>query len=113
MRLSKPVGLGDAEAAELLEKGKVVVMISCSIHSTEVGGSQMSMERIHRLATEDTPEGREILENVIFLFVPSLNPDGNRMVVEWYNRYLGTEYEGTSPPYVYHKYRSEEHTSEL
>jgi len=104
MRLSKPVGLGYAEAAELLEKGKTVVMISCSIHSTEVGGSQMSMDLIYRLATEDSPEVREILDNVIFLFVPSLNPDGNRKVVEWYNRYLGTEYEGTSPPYVYHKY---------
>jgi len=104
MRLSKPMGLSDAEAAELLEKGRTVVMISCSIHSTEVGGSQMSMELIHRLATEDSAEVREILDNVIFLFVPSLNPDGNRMVVDWYNRYLGTEYEGTSPPYVYHKY---------
>lgn len=104
LRLGNPVGLGEDEAAELIEKGKTVAMISCSIHSTEVGGSQMSMELLHRLATEDSPEVAEVLENVVFLLVPSLNPDGNRMVCEWYNKYLGTEYEGSGPPYVYHEY---------
>jgi hypothetical protein len=104
LRLSNPKGLTDAEAADLVEKNKTVVLITCSIHSTEVGGSQMSLELLHRLATEESPELAEILDNVIFLFVPSLNPDGNRIVVDWYNRYLNTEYEGTSPPMVYHKY---------
>ena len=55
-----------------------------------------------KINTEYTPQ--EILDNVIFLLVPSLNPDGNRKVVEWYEKYLGTKYEGSSPPYVYHKY---------
>jgi len=104
LRLSNPVGLSDAEAAELMEKGKTVVLITCSIHSTEVGGSQMSMELAHKLTTEESPEVKEILDNVVFLLVPSLNPDGNRKVVEWYEKYLGTKYEGSSPPYVYHKY---------
>jgi hypothetical protein len=104
LRLGNPEGLGEEEAAELLEKGKTVAMISCSIHSTEVGGSQMSMELLHRLATEESPEMAEVLENVVFLLVPSLNPDGNRIVCDWYGRYLGTEYEGTGPPYVYHEY---------
>ena len=104
LRLGNPVGLGEEEAAELLEKGKTVALISCSIHSTEVGGSQMSMELLHRLATEESPEMAEVLENVVFLLVPSLNPDGNRIVCDWYGRYLGTEYEGTGPPYVYHEY---------
>ena len=104
MRLCDPEGLTDEEAEELIAKGKTVCMISCSIHSTEVGGSQMSVELLHRLATEESPAAREILDNVVFLFVPSLNPDGNRKVVEWYNQNLGTDYEGTGPPYVYHHY---------
>ncbi len=49
-------------------------------------------------------EVKEILENTILLLVPSLNPDGNQLVCDWYKRYLGTKYEGTSPPIVYHKY---------
>lgn len=104
LKLGNPSDLSEAEAQGLIEKGKTVCMISCSIHSTEVGGSQMSMELLHRLASEETDETREILDNVIFLLVPSLNPDGNRIVVEWYEKYLGTEYEGSGPPYVYHEY---------
>ena len=104
LRLSNPVGLSESEAGVLIEKGKTVVLITCSIHSTEVGGSQMSMELLHRLVTGEDDDVMEILENNIFLLVPSLNPDGNRLVVEWYKRYLGTPYEGSNPPYVYHKY---------
>ena len=91
LRLSNPDNVDEEEAQRLIEEGKTICMISCSIHSTEVGGSQMSMELLHRLASEDTEETREILDNVIFLFVPSLNPDGNRIVVDWYEKYLGTE----------------------
>ena len=104
LRLSNPVGLGEEEASRLVEEGKTIVLITCSIHSTEVGGSQMSMELLHRLATEESNDVKEILDNVVFLFVPSLNPDGNRAVCGWYEKYLGTKYEGSSPPFVYHKY---------
>jgi len=104
MRLSNPEGVDSGEAERLVVEGKTIVLITCSIHSTEVGGSQMSMELLHRLATGDDDEVKEILENTILLLVPSLNPDGNRLVCEWYRKYLGTKYEGTSPPMVYHKY---------
>ncbi len=104
MRLCDPADLKEGEEDRLLSEGKTIVLISCSIHSTEVGGSQMSMELLHWLASGDGPEVRQILDNVVLLLVPSLNPDGNRIVVEWYERYLGTEYEGTRPPYLYHKY---------
>lgn len=104
LKLSKPVDLSEEEAEKLIEKGKTIVLITCSIHSTEVGGSQMSMELAHKLATSMDTEVKEILDNVVFLLVPSLNPDGNRRVVEWYKKYLGTDYEGSTPPYVYHKY---------
>ncbi|MBD3207767.1 hypothetical protein GF319_15665 [Candidatus Bathyarchaeota archaeon] len=104
LRLSNPKDLSDEEAKDLIERGKTICMISCSIHSTEVGGSQMSMELLYKLASEESEDVNEVLDKVIFLFVPSLNPDGNRIVVDWYEKYLGTEYEGSGPPYVYHEY---------
>jgi hypothetical protein len=104
LRLSDPDGLTPEEEVKLVENGKTVVLITCSIHSTEVGGSQMSMELLHRLTTSNDPDVVEILDNAILLLVPSLNPDGNSLVCDWYKRYLGTKYEGTSPPMVYHKY---------
>mgnify|MGYP000200339278 CR=1 FL=1 len=104
MRLHNPEGLSDEEERRLIEEGKTIVLVTCSIHSTEIAASQMSMELLYRLATEESEEVLEILNNVILLLVPSLNPDGIVRVVDWYKRTLGTKYEGVYPPYMYHKY---------
>jgi len=94
----------DAEAEKLIAEGKTIVMITCGIHSTEVGGNLVSMNIAHRLASDDSPETREILERCIVLLVPSLNPDGNDIVKNWYDKTLGTPSEGTNPPELYHHY---------
>ena len=94
----------DAEREEIIRSGKVVVFVSCNIHSTEIGSSQMVLELVHRLATEDSPLTRKILDNVIFLLVPSLNPDGQIIVTDWYNKNVGTEYEASPLPWLYHPY---------
>lgn len=94
----------DAAAKQLIKDGKTIVLITCGIHSTEVGGNLSSMLIAHRLASSNEPEILKILENTIVLLVPSLNPDGNDIVKNWYDKTLGTPYEGTSPPELYHKY---------
>ncbi|MFA5869442.1 MAG: M14 family zinc carboxypeptidase, partial [Candidatus Bathyarchaeia archaeon] len=63
-RLNDPSGVAADEAEGLVREGRTIVLITCSIHSTEVGGSQMSIELLHRLATGEDAEVREILENV-------------------------------------------------
>ncbi len=94
----------DAERDEIFRQGKLVLLITCSIHATEIGASQMSVELVHRLATDESPEVKKILDNVIFVLVPSLNPDGQIMVTDWFNKNLGTEYANSPIPYLYHPY---------
>jgi hypothetical protein len=97
-------GIRDRKAAELIARGKTIVLITCGIHSTEVGSYLSSMLIAHRLASSNEPEIQEILRNTIVLLVPSLNPDGVDIVKNWYDKTLGTPYEGTEPPELYHKY---------
>src|SRR5262249_40558407 len=105
--LADPRKLGtnpDQKAARLIARGKTIVLITCGIHSTEVGSTLSSMLIAYRLASSDEPEIQNILNNSIILLVPSLNPDGVDIVKNWYDKTLGTPYEGTDPPELYHKY---------
>ena len=104
-RLADPRTIADeAERTRLLSEGKTVVAISCSIHSDEIVASQMSMQLAYELATAQDAQTREILQNTILLLIPSVNPDGIQMVADWYRKTLGTPYEGSEPPELYHHY---------
>jgi hypothetical protein len=104
-RLADPRTIGTpAEAEALIASGKTIVAISCSIHSTEIVGSQMAMNLAYELASANDPDTREILENTILILIPSANPDGIDIVAEWYRKTLGTKSEGSAPPELYHHY---------
>ena len=105
MRLSDPRKTTAAEAARLDAEGKTIVMITCSIHATEVASTHTAVEFAYRLLTEDNnPKFKAILDNVIILLEPSQNPDGVDIVTRWYRKTRGTPFDGTSPPELYHHY---------
>jgi zinc carboxypeptidase len=103
-RLADPRGLSETEAAALEKEGKLVLLVTCNIHSTEIGASQMAMEWAHALATANDPATVRRLNEVVLLLVPSLNPDGQIMETEWYRKNLGTKFEGSRMPWLYHHY---------
>lgn len=104
-KLADPRKVKDsAELETLIKNGKTIVSISCSIHSTEIVASQMSMNLAYELATATDLDTKEILENTILLLIPSPNPDGIQIVADWYRKTLGTKSEGTAPPELYHHY---------
>src|SRR3954454_4332432 len=103
-RLADPRGQSDAELEALAREGKAIVLVTCNIHSTEIASSQMAMEWAYALATATNDETKRQLDNVVLLLVPSLNPDGQIMVTDWYRKYVGTKYEGGRLPGLYHHY---------
>ncbi|HEV2274105.1 MAG TPA: M14 metallopeptidase family protein [Acidobacteriaceae bacterium] len=103
-RLADPRQTSPEEAKALAARGKAVLLVTCNIHSTEIASSQSATEFAYRLATENSPEIQSILHNVILLLIPSLNPDGQQLVVDWYKKYLGTPYEGTQPVVLWNRY---------
>ncbi len=103
-RIADPRGLDPAEAEALVREGRVHLLVTANIHSTEIGASQMAMEWAHALATAQDEKTRRWLDEVVLLLAPSLNPDGQVMETEWYRKHLGTRYEGGRMPWLYHPY---------
>ncbi len=93
-----------AERDQLVRDGKTVVVISCSIHSTEIVASQMSMQLAYSLTSSNDPDTLSILQNTILILIPSPNPDGIDIVAKHYRETLGTAREGSEPPRLYHYY---------
>ncbi|MDE0300492.1 MAG: M14 family metallopeptidase [Candidatus Poribacteria bacterium] len=103
-QISDPRGLSQAKINRLIKNGRAVVCQSMSLHASEIAATQMSAELAYDLVCGTEKEISDILENTIFLMVPCFNPDGQIMVSDWYHEYVGTEYEGTPLPCLYHKY---------
>ena len=103
-KISDPRGLAVEEVKKLIGEGKAVICQSMSLHATEIGGAQMAPELAYDLLARRDEETQRILDNVVFLMAPSFNPDGQIMVADWYQKTLGTEYEGGNLPWLYHKY---------
>ncbi|HEX7186351.1 MAG TPA: M14 metallopeptidase family protein [Thermoanaerobaculia bacterium] len=103
-RLANPDDLSEEEARALVAEGKTIALVTCSIHSTEVGSTQMAMEFAHEVATTRDPATLSWLNDTILLLMPSINPDGQVLVIDWYNKHLGTPFEGGPMPWLYHVY---------
>jgi hypothetical protein len=103
-RLADPRTLSPEEARRLAATHKAVLAIGGSIHAAEIGATQASNELLYSLATASDAETLEVLRNVVLILIPSLNPDGHRLVVDWYRKTKGTPYEGGPMPWQYHKY---------
>ena len=103
-RLADPRVTDSVAAARLIAQTPTLVLITSSVHSTEVGGFFSPIEIAYRLAVARTPEERMILDRTVVMLVPSMNPDGVNIVSRWYQQTLGTPSEGTGPPELYHHY---------
>ena len=104
LKLSDPRGLTDAQINAIIAKSPSTVLVTCNIHASEIASSQMAMEWAYALATATDPETTRRLNNTVLLLIPSLNPDGQIMITDYYRKYLGTKYEGGRLPWLYHHY---------
>jgi hypothetical protein len=104
-QIADPRGLSEGELGRLIADTPSCALATAGIHSTEIAGTQATLLFAHELAAAP-PGSAEAgwLEQVVVVLVPSLNPDGHEMVVEWYRKWLGTPHEGSTPPFLYHRY---------
>ncbi len=103
-RLALDPGIPEREREKMIEDARAFVLVTLSMHSNETGPTQAAPLMAYNLAAGIVPGLSQHLNNVVFMMVPCHNPDGLDMMVEHYTRYLGTPYEGSSLPGLYHKY---------
>lgn len=103
-RLADPRGLSEVDADRLIGEAKAVVIQSFALHSSEVAASQTAAEFVYDSVTRTDDEARRMLDNVISIVMPSINPDGTQMIADWYMKYVGTPYEASGLPWLYQKY---------
>lgn len=102
--LSDPRLTTPGQVTRLQVDGKLVILVTSSIHSTEVGGILTPMVLAQKLVGDEDDNTRSIRRNTIVILVPSLNPDGVDIVHDWYASSMGTLWEGSGPPVLYHHY---------
>ena len=104
-RLAHPDGLTDEQARALAREGKAFVDISGGLHASEIAGSQHTIQLAYDLLSRpNDPKTRAILDNTVLLLWPSINPDGQNIVVNWYRENVGTPYEVAPLHELYQKY---------
>ncbi len=104
-RVADPRGLDAAARERLIAALPSCALITAGIHSNEVAGPQAALLLAYRLAAApDGSRDAQWLDRTVLLIVPSLNPDGQEATVGWYRKWLGTPYEGSQPPFLFHRY---------
>ena len=96
-RLADPRGLSEAEGKKLAAEGKAVIIQSFGLHSSEVAASQTAAELVYDSLTRTDTEAQQILDNVISIVMPSINPDGTQMIADWYHEIRGHAARGVGP----------------
>lgn len=102
-KLSLGQAASAAEAWRLAAEGRAVVYIDGGLHATECAPAQHLVQLAYDLVSGEDEKTKKILNEVICLLVFA-NPDGMNMVADWYQKNLGTPYEVSPLPYLYHYY---------
>lgn len=102
--LQKELTWSEKRQSESWDQNKVFLLINCSMHSTEIGASQMSLELLHSFAKDNDQYTKDALDRLVIILIPSTNPDGINWITHWYDKWRGSEYEGTRYPFLYQEY---------
>jgi hypothetical protein len=80
-----------------------LVDISGGLHASEIAGAQHTPELAYQLVSKaNEPDTKEILDNTVLFLWPSINPDGQDIVVNWCRDQLAGR--NPAPMELYQKY---------
>jgi hypothetical protein len=81
LRLADPRGLDAARAEELIARLPAVAFVGYSIHGDETSGTDAALAVGHHLAACTDPEIAALLDELVVVLDPCMNPDGRTRIV--------------------------------
>ncbi|MCZ2458954.1 MAG: hypothetical protein LC128_04945 [Chitinophagales bacterium] len=103
-RLAHPEELSEQEMKRIIEDQPVFVDINGGLHANEIAGSQHTIQLAYELVSKDEKSFRELFSKTILILWPTINPDGQDIVVNWYKEIKGTKYKNAPLHELYQKY---------
>jgi len=79
-----------------IDKQPVVVSFSYNIHGNEASSTEAAMQVAYRLAAASDQATEDLLDNLVFIMFPCINPDGRDRYVYWYKS-MRRDLAATSP----------------
>lgn len=89
-RLSDPRKTNDAEAKEIISQLPAVAWMAYSIHGNETSGADAALASIYHLAASEDPQITKMLDEMIVVIDPLMNPDGRARFAKSLEQYRGT-----------------------
>jgi len=89
--LADPRGLEAGRRAQLLESLPGVAWLAYSIHGNETSGSDASLAVIHHLAADRSEATRQLLDELVVIVDPDMNPDGRARFIKSLGEHRGAQ----------------------
>lgn len=89
--LADPRSTSAAERARLIDSLPGVAWLAYSIHGNESSGSDASLAVIHHLAADRSAATQQLLDELVIIVDPSMNPDGRARFVKGLAESRGTQ----------------------
>lgn len=89
-RLSDARNIGDSEANTIIKALPAVAWMAYSIHGNETSGADAALASIYHLIASTDNEVTSMLDNMIVVIDPMMNPDGRARFAKSLEQYRGT-----------------------
>jgi hypothetical protein len=87
--LTDPNATSQTRANEIAKSTPAIAWLAFGVHGNESSSAEVSMEVAHTLLSD--PNSAPLLDNLIVLIDPLLNPDGRERYIQWFIRTRGEE----------------------
>ncbi len=95
--LADPENLSEERAQEIIASNPAIVWLSYNVHGNEASCTESAMQMAYTLAAAQNPEVLDVLDDLVIVIDPVLNPDGRDRYVNFYRAALGTSGPNPSP----------------